>query len=221
MLKRRKKETTKQRKMDYKTLNVHEKYKENPFVEEAIDNIRIKKRTQMVGASSRKALHYVVNSDTNEVDAYSAFLKVVEVDEERFAKLFLAELGAFWDLSKPAIRVFTYISTVLKPHSDRFIFTFEDCMEYTGYKSKKSIITGLSELIEHGIIARTTRHFEYFINPMIVFNGSRVTFAKTYIKKQTRRNKQVENKNQMKLFEGNKTENLIENTDYKVIEDED
>ena len=195
-----------------KKLREYERYKENPFVEEAIDNIKIKKRTQMVGASSRKALHYVVNRDTNEVDAYSAFLKVVEVDEERFAKLFLAELGAFWELSKPAIRVFTYITTVLKPHSDRFFFTFDECMEYTGYKSHNSITKGLAELIDHGIIARTTRHFEYFVNPMIVFNGSRVTFAKTYIRK--RGKKQIEDKNQMKLFESS-----AEDVSYEEVTD--
>lgn len=195
-------------------LREFERHKENPFVEEAVDNIKVKKRTQMITPTTKNAVHYMVNSDTGEVDGYSAFLKVVEVDEERFAKLFLAELGALWDLSKPAIRVFTYITGILKPHSDKFIFTFDECMEYTGYKSHNSITKGLAELIEQGIIARTTRHFEYFINPMIVFNGSRVTFAKTYIKR--KRKKQIEDKNQMKLFAPE-----IDNTDYQEIENAD
>lgn len=189
-----------------KQLRSFERHLENPFVEEAIEHIKVKKRTQMINAQSKNAIHYVVNSETGEVDGYSAFLKVIEVDEERFAKLYLAELGLLWELSKPAIRIFTYITTLLKPHSDRFIFTFDDCQEYTGYKSHNSITKGLVELIEKGIIARTKYHFEYFINPMIVFNGSRVTFAKTYVKR--RKKKQIEDKNQMRLFEASNHESI-------------
>ena len=39
-------------------------------------------------------------------------------------------------------------------------------------------------MLENEIIARGRADNLYFINPMIAFNGNRVTFAKTYIKKQ-------------------------------------
>lgn len=61
-------------------LREFERYKENPFVKEAVDNIKVKKRTQMITPTTKNAVHYMVNSDTGEVDGYSAFLKVVEVD---------------------------------------------------------------------------------------------------------------------------------------------
>ena len=43
---------------------------------------------------------------------------------------------------------------------------------------------GLSGLIGSSIIARGKKDYLYFINPMVFFNGDRVTFAKTYVKKQ-------------------------------------
>ena len=39
-------------------------------------------------------------------------------------------------------------------------------------------------LLENDIIARGPSDSLYFINPMVAFNGDRVTFAKTYVKKQ-------------------------------------
>lgn len=190
---------------DYKSIGKYEQYKENPFIPNAIENMQVRKRTQRITPKGKDAIHYVMNSETGEVDAHTAFMRVVEVDETRFAKLYLAELGALWDLSKPAIRVFTYIASILVPNKDKVMFDLEDCMEYTGYKAKKSVFTGLSELIEHDIIARTTKHWQYFINPMIVFNGSRVTFARTYVKR-----KREEDPNQMKLFGEKETKLLNE-----------
>lgn len=188
-----------------KNLTEFEQHRENPFLPNAVENIQIKKRTQRITPKGRNAVHYVMNSETGEVDGYSAFLRVVEVDEERFAKLYLAELMSLWELSKPAMRVFTYIASVLVPNKDKFFFDMEECLEYTGYKNHRSIFLGLSQLIEHGVIARTTKHWQYFINPMIVFNGNRVTFAKTYVKKQ-----REENPNQIDMFKNVDRNELIE-----------
>jgi hypothetical protein len=74
--------------------------------------------------------------------------------------------------------------TVLLPKKDMFYFTLEDCMIYTGYKSHKSIHQGLAFLLKAEIIARGKTEYIYYINPMVAFNGDRITFAKTYVKKQ-------------------------------------
>jgi uncharacterized protein YcaQ len=71
-----------------------------------------------------------------------------------------------------------------------------ECLEHTKYSTEKSVFEGLSTLIECGIVARSNRHYKYFVNPLVVFNGDRVTFAKTYIKKQ----KEKGNKSQLNLF---------------------
>jgi len=42
----------------------------------------------------------------------------------------------------------------------------------------------LTSLLNNDIIARGKTDYRYYINPMIAFNGNRITFAKTYVKKQ-------------------------------------
>jgi len=109
--------------------------------------------------------------------------------------VYLSQFAAFWELTKPAIRVFGYILTRLKIKEDYFYFDMEDCMAYTEYTHRNNVLTGLACLVECGIIARSTKSYKYFINPLVVFNGNRVTFAKTYIKKR----KEV-NEAQLDLF---------------------
>ena len=70
-------------------------------------------------------------------------------------------------------------------------------MVYTGYTHRNNILTGLSCLIECGIIARSNKAYKYFINPLVVFNGDRVSFAKTYIK----RKKEKVSSQQLSMFD--------------------
>jgi intergrase/recombinase len=179
--------------MKYKKITDTPEFETNPFLERAIEDIKTVRKTQIIRAQDKSEIQMIVNRD-GEVEGHSAFMRFIEVDEERFAKVYLSQFTAFWDLSKPAIRVFGYILSILKPNEDSFIFDIDDCVKYTKYSQGNHVLTGLAALIECGIIARSNKHYRYFINPMIVFNGSRVTFAKTYIKK-----RKEDNINQMNL----------------------
>lgn len=181
--------------MKYKSLTKQAEFEENPFVERAIEDIKIVQKTQLIRPQSNKEIQLIVNSGTGEVAGHSAFMRYVEVDEAQFAKVYLSQFAAFWELTKPAIRVFGYILTRLKIKEDYFFFDMEDCMAYTKYTHRNNVLTGLACLIECGIIARSTKSYKYFINPLVVFNGNRVTFAKTYIKK-----KKEANEAQLDLF---------------------
>ena len=114
-----------------------------------------------------------------------ASIRQIEVDEEQFTKIYLSQFSAFWNLNTQAIRVFGYIMTKLVPKQDMFIFLMEECLTHTKYKNHRSVHQGLSALLEADIIARGPADTLYFINPMIAFNGDRVTFAKTYVKKKS------------------------------------
>jgi hypothetical protein len=182
----------------YKKLKEFEAFEENPFIEKALKDIKVIKRTQVIRPQSRDEIQMITSTE-GEVTGYTAFMRFVEVDEERFAKVYLAQFTSFWDLSKPAIRVFSYILTVLKPKQDSFMFDMADCLTHTKYSTEKSVFEGLSSLIECGIVARGNRHYRYFINPLVVFNGDRVTFAKTYVKKRKEKNNSL-SENQLNLF---------------------
>ena len=80
-------------------------------------------------------------------------------------------------------------------------------MEYTKYSSKSSIFIGLGQLLKAEIIARGPSDSLYYINPLVVFNGNRVTYAKTYVKKI----KKLDiNPNQMDIFDSQQIKPQLE-----------
>jgi hypothetical protein len=193
--------------MKYLPIKERPKFESNPFMEKAIKEISTVKKTQVLRTGNKNEIQMIVNNE-GDVEGYSAFMRYIEVDEEKFAKVYLAQFENFWELSKPAIRVFGYIINSLKPNQDSFIFRMDKALIYTKYTHSNSVISGISDLIDKGLIARSNYEFEFFINPLIVFNGSRVTFAKTYVKKS--KEKTVD-KTQLGLF--NESEEIQSNSE--------
>jgi hypothetical protein len=179
-----------------KKLSDFPKNTENPFLKKMILDLEPTTKRKFVSPSNREMVQTVYNNETGEITGHTAFMQYVEVDEKQFTKLYLSNMAAFWDLSKPAIRVFTYVMAAIRPNQDKFYFILEDCMDHTEYRSKTMIFEGLADLLEKQIIARGRTQFEYFINPMVAFNGNRITFAKTYIKRKLK----DENPDQLNLF---------------------
>ena len=175
--------------------------RENPFLNEAIEKINgnITKKYRSATNTGEKAILKAVD-DNGELLGHTSFIRQIEVDEEQFTKIYLSQFSAFFDLKPQAIKVFGYIMTKLQPKQDMFMFLMDECLEYTNYKSKNSIWIGLGGLVESKIIARGPSDSIYFINPMVAFNGNRVTFAKSYIKK--KKKKQMEDPNQINIFGG-------------------
>jgi hypothetical protein len=158
---------------------------ENPFLNKAIEKIEsnIIKKYKSATKTGEKAILKAYDENTGEVLGHTQFIRQIEVDETKFSKLYLSNFSAFFDLKSSSIKVFGYILNTLIPNKDYFYFNREDCLKYTGYKSDTSVFKGLAELLNSEIIARGKRDYIYFINPLIFFNGNRITFSKTYIKK--------------------------------------
>lgn len=182
------------------TIRDFEKNKENPFLSQAVEQVQnsIVKKYRTTSGTDKKAILKAVD-DNGEVLGHTSFIRQIEVDEEQFTKLYLSNFTKFFDLPPSAIKVFGYIMTALIPKKDMFYVDFEECLEYTGYKSNRSIHQGLAYLLKAQIIARGSNEFKYFINPMVAFNGDRITFAKTYVKK--RKKTQNIDPNQTSLLE--------------------
>lgn len=162
--------------------------RENPFLKEAVEQIQqnVVKKYKTATKTDQKAILQAFDPDTGEVLGHTQFIRQIEVDEQQFAKLYLSQFSSFFDLKPQAIKVFGYILQQLIPNRDEFMFFLDDCMDYTGYKSDTSIRIGLTNLLQNKIIARGRHESLYFINPMVAFNGNRITFAKTYVKKQSK-----------------------------------
>lgn len=170
---------------------------ENPFLKQAVEEVQknIVKKYKTAANTDQKAVLKAFDENTGEILGSTQFIRQIEVDEEKFAKIYLDQFSAFFDLKPPAIKVFGYIMNQLIPNKDEFVFLLEDCIKYTGYKTKSSVFQGLGQLVQNEIIARGKTDFLYFINPMVVFNGNRITFAQTYVKKQ--KNKIPENQSSL------------------------
>lgn len=190
-------------------LSDYTKYETNPFLEKAIQAVEsgVVRKYKSASNYEQRAVLQAVDPKTGEVLGHTSFIRQIEVDEEKFAKFYLSNFSAFFDLKTSAIKVFGYILTQLKPGQDMFLFFVKDCIKYTQYKTSKPIYEGLSYLVASEIIARGRADSIYFINPLIVFNGNRVTFARSYVKR-----KKEANKKQMNLFEEKKALDLREKT---------
>lgn len=182
-------------------LSEYKRNEENPFVSQAIDKIQnnIVKKYKTSAKTGEKAILKAVD-ENGEIMGHTQFIRQIEVDEEQFAKLYLANFSAFFDLKPSALKVFGYILSQLIPNKDYFYITHKGALEHTGYKNKASLYSGLASLVQNGIIARGHNEYHYFINPMVVFNGNRITFAKTYVKKKKGAIK-IKDPNQLEMFE--------------------
>lgn len=177
-------------------LSDFEKNETNPFIDKAIDDVQISRKYKSASGADQRAILHAVNPETGELLGHTTFIRQIEVDEERFTKLYLSQFESFWDLPKNSIRVFGYIMSKMKPKNDKVEFRLSECMEMTKYNTKKPIYEGLAALIASGIIARGYNEYVYFINPLVAFNGDRVSYIKTYIKKK----RGIKDPNQLSLI---------------------
>ena len=175
-------------------LSFFNKNEENPFIKQAIQQVNksIVKKYKTASKTGEKAILKAFDESTGEILGHTQFVRQIEVDEEQFTKFYLSNFSAFFDLKPQAIKVFGYILKQLTPNKDYFHIYMSDALISTSYKNKKSIYDGLASLVSNGIIARGKSDTHYFINPMVVFNGNRITFAKTYVKKQKAKNKEID-----------------------------
>lgn len=165
------------------SLKDFEMNRENPFAQQALVNIGSALVSKSVKGTNKDESAILKGIDQNgEILGSSVFIRNKTIDNEQFTKFFLAGFKAFFDLKPASLKVFGFILEQLKPNRDEFMFFLEDCIEMTGY-SKMTIYRSLGELCSAQIIARGRTEEQYYINPLCVFNGDRVTFATTYINK--------------------------------------
>ncbi len=162
--------------MKYKKITNYKINDESPFISGLFDMEVSSRRRILAG----KSPNVIVNRETGDVEGHQVFAVLEKVDKEQFTKIFRKGLAGMFNLSKSGIKVFTYIASIVKPNADFVLFDMDECKEYTAYKTHGPIMTGLSELVEANFIARTKKHYIYYINPTMFFNGSRVTFMKMY-----------------------------------------
>jgi hypothetical protein len=102
--------------------------------------------------------------------------KTILCDTAQYTKLFNGKTSILMGLSEPAMRMFYYITDVLKPNRDEVSIHKELFFEFAGYKtdSRLPYYRAIEGLLSVEIIARKAGSTtEFFINPDVVYNGDR------------------------------------------------
>lgn len=163
----------------YLGINHHKMNQKNPFIDEMFE-MEVSTRTKIVAGNREAMNNLVIDTKSGEVVAHQMLAVKQKVDKDQFTKIFHKGLAAMWGLSNSGIRVFTFVAQLVKPNQDFIYFNLDEAKEFTEYKSKKSIMQGMGQLLTAGFIARSNVHYKYFINPTFFFNGSRLTLISHY-----------------------------------------
>lgn len=114
---------------------------------------------------------------TDNTDNLQGIVRLKTVDNEKYVKLYTAQLSLWFSLTVPAQKTLSYIMINLHKNQDVVYINLKDILAFTQYSSPVSIYEGLNELVNMQIIARTKEASYYFINPSYIFNGDRVVFV--------------------------------------------
>ena len=165
-------------------LDLGAEHTDNPFSIALSKGLRT--RTKRVALDlSPKGL---VDMETGVVEGAAEVMKITEVDPEQFAKVFTAQLGAFYALKERGIRLLLAMWQVYAAEArkrkensplDHLTISpdiYNDIVRRHGGStaSKATYHRALNELIEAGFIVRSKLEHRYWINPSIFFIGSRV-----------------------------------------------
>lgn len=157
------------------------RYKTNPFVSEGGFSVptRNKRETlQTMGPAS-------VMVDGQQIDV-AQVVRVRNVDSDKFVKVFVNHLTAFYDLTPTSMRLLTVLIQVISDsryiNADQIVLTeaiARETLKDHGQKalSSASYYRAVNDLIAAGFIAPTETPPLYFINPAVLFNGDRVRFV--------------------------------------------
>lgn len=104
-------------------------------------------------------------------------------DRKEFIKIYKDGLKAMLNLSWTAQKVLIYIMDTMAANTQYVDIVPKTCMEVCGFKTPKSVRDGIIELLNKDILKRNPHSMRYWLNPLLLFNGDRIEFVKSYVYK--------------------------------------
>ncbi|MCH8491299.1 MAG: hypothetical protein LAT81_15420 [Oceanicaulis sp.] len=136
----------------------------------------------------------IVSSETGETMDVAEIRKRKVVDTERFVKLFVGQLDAFFDLKPGTVKLMTALIDELSQarymNGDTIYLNYNRVTEYFEKRNSKppakaTFFSAMSEMTEKGFVAPSVDTNLWFVNPAIFFNGDRVRFVTELRRKRT------------------------------------
>lgn len=148
----------------------------NPFVVDGIIRVR-----RSVDDKNNLLL---VDESTGDIMARYApdtDVKYRKFDNEKFVKLYHRNMKALSRMGVTSLKVLFFVMYEVGALSrnqqvDYFSIHIQDCMDFCGFRNRKSVYDGLEELLVLKAIFRKTGKLEFWINPNVFFNGDRVKY---------------------------------------------
>jgi hypothetical protein len=146
----------------------NEVFKHNPFGLEGI---------KRVSRNLKNNVQVVADVKTGEMFEQTKVTSLTTVvDELSYTKVYHNYATVIKELSVSGLKLFCYILINIGIKKDYIYLHMKPCLEFAGYneKSKKSFYAALQELINLNILAEAVEPNKYWVNPNLLFNGSRV-----------------------------------------------
>lgn len=179
----------------------------NPFIVELKGKMYLQPKANVVLAQGEA----IIDKVTGEIKDDSVLMgKRRVVDKSHFAKLYASEIGLLYELSKPAINVFLYVSKIMD-YENKALFNYASEYKRLGYKSHNPALKGIKELIVNGILYPHEINMVWWVNPVVICKGER--FAK-YIEYVTK--EYAEKEAQQRAINEIKNKKIETDQDYKI-----
>jgi hypothetical protein len=160
-------------------------YDRNPSVPHP--NAIASKRKPFKVANGNRVM--IVGRDSGEVlgDGHAAFFEMKEVDETQFIKLYLAGIKQTAKLTAAGLKIFELMYHQMRetPQSDKIELNLYHVKKHGLNMTERTYQRGMREMLDHQFLFRSTSADVYFVNIKFVFNGNRITLAKSYYLKGT------------------------------------
>lgn len=183
-----------------------QKYKENPFMRPDGSGVVVyKNKTTKVDTTGPLSL---TDTHTGEHITGAQIRRVELVDSERFVKVYVANLDAFFDLKPGTMRIMTAVLSEVadarNAHGDTIYLNYNRVKEHFEAKDMKAparptFFSAMAEMVEKGFVAPSVDTNLWFINPTIFFNGDRIRFVNEYVRVKKTRLQALEDAGQQAL----------------------
>jgi predicted transcriptional regulator len=172
-------------------------FKENPFVESAVSHVvrNQKSHTERFFGSTTEWINQQTGAPAHLVMGVKK-----QIDTDAFTKVYHKSINEVLGIPERASVLLMYIATRLHMNKMEVDFDMADAMESLN-KKHTAIYRALNDLLHFGILARTSKHYVYFINPKYIFNGNRFTIVREFVRKNGM-DEQVEDTPQMMIENG-------------------
>ena len=159
-----------------KTIKDYEKFHQSPYKELLDEQMRTS-----VGPVFSKVGNTRIDA-VQENGQLNARIKIRQkAEHDLFTKVFKNNIPLIMQLSRTAQTLMWYIVYSLPQDKSYVLIDNAAVMDFCHFKTRKSVRDGVVELLEKNFLTRTTVPKKFWVNPLIVFNGNRITYANEYI----------------------------------------